>query len=132
MPTHDVTKTPVPEAITTPATVKAGIGTLEFTDGYTTGDTAAKLRDHLDYLHGVETFMNTIQAVSTYAVREGLLGAGINDGDVISPTQPDDVGTGNWIQTDPDKGWFVILRLYSPLQPFFDKTWRPGEFEPVA
>ena len=39
---------------------------------------------------------------------------------------------GNWIQTDPDRGWFVVLRLYSPLQPFFDKTWRPGEFEPVA
>ena len=30
-----------------------GIGTLEFTDGYPTGETAARLRDHLDYLHGV-------------------------------------------------------------------------------
>ena len=38
----------------------------------------------------------------------------------FSPTQPDGVATGNWIQTDPDRGWFVILRLYSPLQPFFD------------
>ena len=27
------------------------------------------------------------------------------------------------------KGWFVLLRLYSPLQPFFDKTWRPREIE---
>ncbi len=43
------------------------------------------------------------------------------------PTQPDGVARGNWIQTDPDKGWFVVLRLYSPLQSFFDKTWRPGE-----
>ena len=25
----------------------------------------------------------------------------------------------------------TILRLYSPLQPFFDKTWRPCEFELV-
>jgi hypothetical protein len=49
----------------------------------------------------------------------------------ISPTQPDGVAPGNWIQTDPEKGWFVLLRLYSPLQPFFDKTWRPGEIEPV-
>jgi hypothetical protein len=47
----------------------------------------------------------------------------------FSPTQPDGVAPGNWIQTDPAKGWFVILRLYSPLQPFFDKTWRPGEIE---
>jgi hypothetical protein len=33
----------------------------------------------------------------------------------------------NWIQTMPGKGWFTILRLYSPLEPWFDKTWRPGE-----
>ena len=31
----------------------------------------------------------------------------------------------------PGKGWTVILRLYGPLQPFFDKTWRPGEIEEV-
>jgi hypothetical protein len=37
----------------------------------------------------------------------------------------------NWIQTVPGKGWFTILRLYSPLQPFFDKTWRPAEIELV-
>jgi hypothetical protein len=49
----------------------------------------------------------------------------------FSPTQPDDIAAGNWIQTDPDRGWFVVLRLYSPLQPFFDKTWRPGEIEPT-
>ena len=35
----------------------------------------------------------------------------------------------NWIQTIPGKGWFMILRLYSPLQPFFDKSWRPSEIE---
>jgi hypothetical protein len=39
---------------------------------------------------------------------------------------------GNWVQTDPDKGWFQILRLYSPLPTFFDKTWRAGEIELVT
>ena len=38
----------------------------------------------------------------------------------------------NWIQTVPGKGWFTILRLYGPLQPWFDKTWRPGEVEPIG
>jgi hypothetical protein len=33
----------------------------------------------------------------------------------------------NWVQTLPGKGWFMILRLYGPLEPWFDKTWRPGE-----
>ena len=37
----------------------------------------------------------------------------------------------NWVQTIPGKGWFMILRLYSPLEPWFDKTWRPGEIELV-
>ena len=36
----------------------------------------------------------------------------------------------NWVQTIPKKGWFMILRLYGPLEPWFDKTWRPGEIEP--
>jgi hypothetical protein len=35
----------------------------------------------------------------------------------------------NWIQTVPGKGWFAILRLYGPLEPWFDKTWQPGEIE---
>ena len=37
----------------------------------------------------------------------------------------------NWIQTVPKKGWFCLLRLYSPTEPWFDKTWRPGEIELV-
>ncbi|HZD30868.1 MAG TPA: DUF1254 domain-containing protein [Candidatus Angelobacter sp.] len=37
----------------------------------------------------------------------------------------------NWVQTVPKKGWFMILRLYGPLEPWFDKTWRPGEIELV-
>jgi hypothetical protein len=35
----------------------------------------------------------------------------------------------NWVQTIPGKGWNVILRLYGPLEPWFNKTWRPGEIE---
>ena len=38
----------------------------------------------------------------------------------------------NWMQTIPGKGWFVLIRLYGPLEPWFDKTWRPGEFELVS
>jgi hypothetical protein len=37
----------------------------------------------------------------------------------------------NWIQTIPGKGFNVLLRLYGPLDSWFDKTWRPGEFELV-
>jgi hypothetical protein len=37
----------------------------------------------------------------------------------------------NWVQTIPGKGWNVLLRLYGPLQPWYEKTWRPGEIELV-
>ncbi|CAE8704928.1 unnamed protein product [Polarella glacialis] len=33
----------------------------------------------------------------------------------------------NWIQTVPGKAWFALLRLYGPLDAWFDKTWRPGQ-----
>ena len=50
----------------------------------------------------------------------------------FGPECPQGVARANWIQTMPSVGYFVILRLYSPLQGFFDKTWRPSEVEPVA
>lgn len=58
---------------------------------------------------------------------KGLL---INDDTSVDvyfgPTAP--VGKeNNWAQTIPGKGWNVLLRLYGPLEPWFDKTWRPGE-----
>jgi hypothetical protein len=48
----------------------------------------------------------------------------------FGPTAPAD-HEANWVQTIPGKGWNVILRLYGPLQPWFDKTWRPNEIEQV-
>jgi hypothetical protein len=38
---------------------------------------------------------------------------------------------GNWLQTVPGKSWFTILRMYGPLEPWINKTWRPGEIELV-
>ena len=29
------------------------------------------------------------------------------------------------------KGWFVLLRLYSPSKEFFNGPWRPGDFEKI-
>ncbi|ASS53502.1 DUF1214 domain-containing protein [Rhizobium leguminosarum bv. viciae] len=49
----------------------------------------------------------------------------------FGPDQPKYVKRGNWVQTVPGKGWFTILRLYSPLEPFFTKEWRPTEIELV-
>jgi hypothetical protein len=37
----------------------------------------------------------------------------------------------NWLQTVPGKSWFTILRMYGPLEPWINKTWRPSEIELV-
>ena len=47
----------------------------------------------------------------------------------FGPTQPEGVKRGNWIQTMPGKGWFTLLRLYSPRETFFTKEWRLSEIE---
>jgi hypothetical protein len=47
------------------------------------------------------------------------------------PEKPDGVPVGNYIKTIPDRGWFQIIRCYSPTEGFFDKSWRPGEVELV-
>jgi hypothetical protein len=49
----------------------------------------------------------------------------------FGPAKPAGVSDGNWIQTVPGKGWNTLLRFYSPLEPFFSKTWRAGEIELV-
>jgi hypothetical protein len=38
----------------------------------------------------------------------------------------------NWIQTLPGKGWWAMFRVYGPLEPWFDKTWRLPEIEPAT
>ena len=49
----------------------------------------------------------------------------------FGPEAPDGPEAMNWIQTVPGKGWFALLRLYGPLEPWFEQTWRPGDIELV-
>ncbi len=37
----------------------------------------------------------------------------------------------NWLQTIPGKSWSLVLRMYGPLKPWIDKTWRPSEVDPI-
>jgi len=51
--------------------------------------------------------------------------------DIYFAPKPPEGQENNWIQTDPSKGWNTILRLYGPLETFYDKTWKPGDPELV-
>ncbi|MCP4271262.1 MAG: DUF1254 domain-containing protein, partial [Gammaproteobacteria bacterium] len=37
----------------------------------------------------------------------------------------------NWIPTVPNQGFFAYLRLYAPLEPYFDRTWGLPDIEKV-
>jgi hypothetical protein len=57
-----------------------------------------------------------------------------NDGsvDVWFGPKPIEGKENNWVKTIPGNRWLMILRLYYPLESWFDRTWRPGEIEPLA
>jgi len=44
----------------------------------------------------------------------------------FSPDAPEGFEN-NWLQTISGKSWFVILRVYGPLEPWIEKSWKPGE-----
>jgi hypothetical protein len=44
----------------------------------------------------------------------------------FGPSMPA-AGEANWVKTNPGKGFFLYFRFYGPLEPFFDKTWKPGD-----
>jgi hypothetical protein len=52
--------------------------------------------------------------------------------DVYFAPAPPPGQEGNWLQTIPGKAWFVALRMYGPLEPWLDQSWRPGEIEMVG
>jgi hypothetical protein len=50
---------------------------------------------------------------------------------VFSPKKPDGVPDANWIQTNPEKGFFAYFRWYSPTKAFFDRSWKMGNITEV-
>jgi hypothetical protein len=51
--------------------------------------------------------------------------------DVYFAPEPPEGMEDNWVQSIPEKSWFIILRAYGPLEPWLDQTWRPSELELV-
>jgi hypothetical protein len=72
-------KTDIPTKILTPNHVDSRIGDLEFYDGMPTSSTLDKLYDNLDFMRGVEVFLNFIPATSIEGMRMGMLELGLDD-----------------------------------------------------
>lgn len=51
--------------------------------------------------------------------------------DLYFGPEPPSGREGNWIRTVPGKGWFTILRVYGPIDGYFDRTWKPTDITPT-
>ena len=70
-------------SISTPDRVESRLGMLEFRDGIPTKATAELLYDHLDFVHGMEAFINAFPGASVAAIRQGFLSIGVEDNSVL-------------------------------------------------
>jgi hypothetical protein len=76
-------KADVPKSILTPDTVETErLGILKFFDGMPDEATVKKVYDNLDFMRGVETFLNGMPAASVYALLEGFTKAGMKPSDL--------------------------------------------------
>ena len=70
-------------SISTPDTVEIDSERLSSTTARRRAATAALLYDHLDFLHGVEAFLDALPGASLNAIRRGFLSVGVEDNDVL-------------------------------------------------
>jgi hypothetical protein len=144
--------TEIPSNITTPDSVETRLGTLKFFDGFPDDK---KVMDNLDFSRGVQTFLSGLPGSSLVGMRTGLHQLGANNNTVVIfeelldskalwlTANTDSIYFSTWLDLHdgplvmetppnvPGKGWNVLLRLYGPLEPWYEKTWRPGEIELV-
>ena len=84
--------TKIPESIMTPNDLETRIGTFRYFDGIPTKETAEAIYNHLDYIRGVESFLNGMPAkVTGWQVclwPDDLIIAGSGKGSSISARTP--------------------------------------------
>src|SRR5210317_2070125 len=84
------------------------------------------------YDNQTRSMLQTSQSFPTVGSQtEGLKQNEDGSYDIYFAPKPPKGFENNWLETVPGKGWFVGLRLYGPLEPWIEKTWRPGEIELV-
>ena len=64
-------------------------------------------------------------------LREGLRANADGSITVYFGPQPPAGKENNWTQTLPGKSFNVMFRMYGPLEPWFDKSWKLSDFELV-
>lgn len=75
--------------------------------------------------------LQTSQPLPTVSESTGVTANADESFDVFFGPVPPAGKRSNWLQTIPGKSWFIIFRIYSPMDEWDQKTWFPGEVERV-
>src|SRR5450631_1052250 len=75
--------TPIPESITTPDSVETRLGSMKFTDGFPDDTTVQKVYDNLDFMNGVNAFLNAMSGGSTEGIRVGFASQGADNNQTV-------------------------------------------------
>jgi hypothetical protein len=72
-----------PRAITTPDSVETRLGAMKFTDGFPDDATTQKVYDNLDFMNGVNAFLNAIPGASVEGLRAGFASQGADNNQTV-------------------------------------------------
>jgi hypothetical protein len=75
--------TPIPDSIITPESLDTRLGKLNFFDGFPDDATSKKIYDNLDFMRGVDAFLNAMPGASVEALRVGLASQGADNNQTI-------------------------------------------------
>ena len=76
------------EAVGTPPTLETPLGTFDLVDGVPTTDSVTKLYDALDFMRGVDVFLNALPGASLAAMRNGFRSIGLTEPHQVGYTDP--------------------------------------------
>ena len=68
------------QSLSTPDTVETRIGTLEYTDGAPSAETAEKVYDTLDFTRALNVYNNSFRGASALAIKKGMETVGAGSG----------------------------------------------------
>ncbi len=106
-----------------PDSVRTPIGTFEFFDGVPVPETTKRLYDGLDFLRGIEVFLNAVPGASLVAMRRGFRSVGIDGLGTIAYTDPR-ANSGSYFLTPNTETTYATM--------FFDLRDGPVVVEPPA
>jgi hypothetical protein len=75
-------------AVSTPARLDTPLGVFELVDGVPTSESVGQLYDALDFMRGVEVFLNCVPGASLVAMRSGFRSIGLTGANRIGYTEP--------------------------------------------